>query len=450
MTGSVRTRFAPAPSGLLHLGNARTAVLNWLFSRREDGEFLLRFDDTDTARVDAAYIAKAERDLSWLGLEWHTRHLQSERSAIYAAAIERLKASGHLYPCYETADELAARRASLVRSGQPPVYDRAALRLTADERRSLESHGRQPHWRLKLGDGALAWDDLIRGPCSFEPAAIGDPVVVREDGTPLYILASVVDDVDLAITHVIRGEDHVANTPVQIALFGALQAAVPLFGHHSLIVDDAGQRLSKRAGAQALAGLRDDGLEPRAVLAWLARVGTADTVAADMGPAEMAATLDFARFSRAPVHVDHAALDHANRQILSALPYADARPRLESMGVSGGEAFWLAVRPNLSRLADARLWWRVVSDVMPPAPGVSPEDADYLAMAAGLLPETLDGGAFDAWTRAIGQQSGRQGRALYGPLRLALTGRKDGPELRLLLSFLGSQRARRRLLGETA
>jgi len=449
MSQSVTTRFAPSPSGLMHMGNARTAVINWLFASRAGGEFLLRFDDTDQARSDSSFTDAAERDLTWLGLDWGATYRQSDRTTVHAAAIDQLKAKDRLYPCYETADELAAKRTELARAGRPPVYDRAALSLTAGDRQALEGQGLRPHWRLRLDDGALAWDDLIRGPSRFDTAALGDPVLVREDGQPLYILASVADDIDLAVSHVIRGEDHVANTPIQIALLRALDAPIPAFGHHSLVVDDEGQRFSKRTGALSLASLRESGLEPEAVFAWLARVGTSDSIEPSLDRAALAATLDLARFSRSPIRYDRSALDHANRLVLASLPFAKVEERLIGLGVGGSEAFWLAVRENLSCLADARLWWGVVSDAVEPVVDGA-RDADYLMIAADLLPEFLDDHTWKEWTRAVAERTERKGRALYHPLRLALTGREDGPELRLLLSFLDPQRARRRLRGETA
>ena len=255
---SVSVRFAPSPTGLLHVGNIRLALVNWLYARKSGGSFLLRLDDTDDERSTPEFAAAIEADLTWLGLVWNDRLRQSDRLARYREAAESLKAAGRLYPCYETAEELGLKRKSLLARGLPPLYDRAALKLSDADRARLEAEGRRPHWRFRLESTPVAWEDLVRGPARFDGATLSDPVLVREDGRPLYTLSSVVDDIDTAISHVIRGEDHVANTAVQIQLIEALGGAVPAFAHLPLLTDAAGQGLSKRLGSLSIASLREE------------------------------------------------------------------------------------------------------------------------------------------------------------------------------------------------
>jgi glutamyl-tRNA synthetase len=436
-------RFAPSPTGRLHAGNIRTALLNWLFARRNGGGFTLRLDDTDTERSTEAFAIGIREDLEWLGLTWDRLVRQSDRIDRYVAAAERLKASGHLYACYETADELERRRKRQQARGKPPVYDRAALKLTAAEKASLETEGRKPHWRFHLGDGASAeWDDLIRGPQAIDLASLSDPVLVREDGTVLYTFASVVDDIDLTITHVIRGEDHVTNTAVQIALFRALGAPSPVFAHHSLLVGPDGHGLSKRLGSLSIAHFREDGLEAMALASYAATIGTSDPIEPFAGLDALAARSDISRISRAPARFDPAELEELNARLLHGLPFSAVEERLKILGIGASETFWLAVRGNLRRFADAIAWWRIIA--CPIAPVI--EDAPFCAEAARLLPlEPYGAETWGLWTDAVKAATGRKGRALFHPLRLALTGRETGPELKALLPLIGRARALERL-----
>jgi glutamyl-tRNA synthetase len=440
-------RFAPSPTGRLHVGNIRTALLNWLFARRTGGSFTLRLDDTDTERSTEAFTLGIREDLEWLGLTWDRLVRQSDRIDRYVAAAERLKASGHLYACYETADELERRRKRQQARGKPPVYDRAALKLSSAEQAKLEGEGRKPHWRFHLGEGrSVAWADLIRGEQAIELAALSDPVLVREDGTYLYTFASVVDDMDLAITHVIRGEDHVTNTAVQIALFEALRAAPPAFAHHSLLVGPDGQGLSKRLGSLSIAGLREDGLEAMALASYAATIGTSDPVEPFPDLGALASRFDLAKLSRAPARFDPAELEQMNARLLHSLPFAAVRERLSVLGIRADEAFWLAVRGNLVRLTDALSWWRIITRPITPVI----EDQPFCAEAARLLPEEPFGPeTWGRWTDALKSVTGHKGRALFHPLRLALTGRETGPELKALLPLIGRKRALERLTAST-
>ena len=443
---SVVTRFAPSPTGLLHVGNARTALVAWLFARKAEGRFLLRLDDTDTERCRPEFAEAIDRDMAWLGLEWDDRIRQSDRTARYDAAIDRLKAGGRLYPCYETPEELALKRKSLLSRGLPPIYDRAALALTDAERAELEGQGRRPHWRFKLDHRAIEWTDLVRGPVHFEGRDLSDPVLIREDGRPLYHIGSVVDDIDLAVTHVVRGEDHVANTAMHIQLIQALGGEPPEFAHLPLLADAAGKSLSKRLGSLSLATLREEeGLEPMAVASLLGRLGTSDPVEPLPDLAALVASFDFAKFARGTPKFDPEELKRLNARLLHEMPFDAVSGRFDGLGLKDiDRAFWEAVRPNLSRLADLRDWWQVAKGPIEP----SVEDPDFLAEAAALLPpEPWDQETFRTWTSAVKSATGRGGKALFRPLRLALTGREQGPELKALLPLIGRAATLERLVG---
>ena len=437
-------RFAPSPTGLLHVGNIRAALFNWLFARRHGGEFVLRLDDTDTQRSKPEYETAIEEDLTWLGLVWDRKERQSDRLSTYDAARDRLIGSGRLYPCYETPEELDFRRKRLLAQGRPPVYDRAALKLDAAQRAKLEAEGRRPHWRFKLAAEEVRWDDLVRGPQHVDEASQSDPVLVRADGSYLYSFTSVVDDIDMAITHVIRGEDHVTNTGAQIQMFQALGAAVPVFAHLPLLVDAAGGGLSKRTGSMSIGDLRARGIEALAIDALLARIGTADPVEPVTSLAALVATVDFGRVGRAAARFAEEELSHLSARTLHALPYADMRARL---GVDFGEALWLAIRGNLATLDDAKSWVEVVQGTITP----KIEDAAFLAEAAASLPpEPWDETTWKGWTLGLAASLGRKGKALFHPLRLALTARENGPEMARLLPLIGRTKAVARLSGQTA
>lgn len=443
----VKTRFAPSPTGRLHIGNIRPAVFNWLFARAQGGQFLLRFDDTDLERSKEEFVEGIREDLSWLGLDWDAEFRQSKRFDAYRSAAEALKQAGRLYPCYETPDELERRRKRQMARGLPPVYDRAALRLTADEKAALEAQGRKPHWRFLLEQRATVWDDLIRGHQEIDAASVSDPVLVREDGTPLYTFTSVVDDAEYAITHIIRGEDHVTNTAVQVQIFEAMGAQVPRFAHHNLLTGASGEALSKRLGSLSIRGLREEGLEPLAVMTHASLIGTSEALQPKTNLAELAALFDFGKVSRAPARFDPAELRALNAKLLQALPYAAVRDRLTVIGVGGGEAFWLAVRSNLAILSDAVQWWRVVEGPVEPVV----ENAEFMAEAlAQLPPEPWTAETWNVWTNALKAETGAKGRALFHPLRLALTGLDRGPELKELLPLIGRQKAIARLEGRAA
>ena len=434
-------RFAPSPTGLLHVGNARIALANALFARRSGGRFLLRLDDTDAARSRPEHERAIEQDLSWLGLHWDERFRQSDRLDRYQEAAERLKRAGRLYPCFESEEELRAKREQRIRRSQAPVYDRGMLKLTAEQRAAAEAGGKRPYWRFLLSGKTVGWNDLVLGRRQVKLPSVSDPVLIRADGTPLYTFTSVVDDIEAGVTELIRGEDHVTNTGVQIDLFAALGARAPGFAHLPLLVDTDGGKLSKRIDSLTLRGLRGDGVEPVALTGYLARLGTSDDPE-PLGLEALAATFDFARFSHSAARFDIRQLLALNRRALHALPFAAVAERLPP---GANEAFWLAVRGNLDLLGEARGWWDVVAGSIVP-PVVEGERAFYHAAGALLPPEPWDQGVWQSWTGALRDATGRKGKALYHPLRLALTGEEQGPELKELLPLMGRARAAERLL----
>ena len=439
---TVITRFAPSPTGQLHVGNLRTALQNWLFAKAHGGRFLLRIDDTDRARSEARFVEAICEDLAWLGLLPDAEYRQSERFDRYEARFAELVSAGRIYPAYETPEELELRRKVLLGRGLPPVYDRAALALDDAGRAALEAEGRRPHWRFRLDHAApIAWDDLVRGPQRFDPALLSDPVIRRADGSWLYLLPSVIDDIEMEVTTVARGEDHVSNTAVQLQMFEALGAAPPAFAHAALLTGSEG-KLSKRLGSLGVAHFREAGIEPQALVALLARLGTADPVEpfADMGP--LAASCDFARFGRAPARFDEAELAALTARVVHQLPFERVAGRVpEGMDA----AAWEAVRPNLSTVAEAQDWWRVIEGPVAP-PELDAGDRAYVAQAAQLA-GSIDWAAapWHALAGALKEATGRKGKPLFLPLRRALTGRDQGPDMAALLPLIGRDRAVARL-----
>ena len=434
---SVIVRFAPSPTGLIHIGNARTLMLNWLMRVKHGGKFILRFDDTDAARSKAEYKEAISADLAWLGVVPDVVEHQSRRFDIYAAAAEKLKASGRLYACYETAEELDRRRKRQMARGLPPVYDRASLAMPEEAKA-----GRVPHWRFLLSQKPVVWNDLIRGRQEIDTSSLSDPVLIREDGTWLYTLPSVVDDIELGVSHVIRGEDHVTNTAVQIEIFEALAGSSPLFAHHSLVTGADGQGLSKRLGSLSLQSMRESGLEPMAVACFTALMGSPEGVQEERGMEALAQVYDLEKLSRAPARFDEKDLDNLNARLLHQMEWEEVAGRLAAAGVRGGEPFWLAVRGNLERFSDVAVWDDVVNGEISPVI----EDAEFIRQAAALLPPApWDASTWSAWTGAIKQATGAKGKALFMPLRLALTGLAHGPELANLLPLIGREKALKRL-----
>ncbi len=445
---AVRVRFAPSPTGRLHVGNIYVALHNWLFARRAGGRFLLRLDDTDRERSTEEFATAISEDLSWLGLAWDELARQSERLKHYDAAAGALRAAHRLYPCYESAEELALKRKVQLGQGRPPIYDRAALNLGDADRARLATQGKRPHWRFKLEARRVEWMDLVRGPQHIEEASQSDPVLVREDGSYLYTLPSVVDDIELGISHVIRGNDHVTNTATQIQIFEALAAPVPGFAHLPLLVDPSGEGLSKRLGALSIGQLREEGLEPMAINSYLAYVGGGEPARPEAQLGALAGGHDLSRFGKSSPRFDPEELRHLNARLLHALPHEAALPHLKALGLGHVDAaLWEVARANVEKIEDVALWHRICRGEI----GPRIVDAELAAEAARMLPsEPWGAETWSQWTMALREATGKKGRDLFMPLRLALTAADHGPEMKLLLPLIGHDKARRRLLGERA
>jgi len=438
----MRVRFAPSPTGYLHVGNARIALANAFFAKRHKANFLLRIDDTDTERSRPEYEQGITQDLAWLGIAWDETFSQSTRLALYDAAADRLRASGRLYPCFESEEELRFKRDTRLKRGLAPVYDRAMLKLTPEQRIQAEANGKTPYWRFRLSDATVEWNDLVLGRRGVKLPSVSDPVLIRADGSYLYTFTSVVDDIEGGVSHIIRGEDHVTNTGVQLDIFSALNSN-PLkltFAHLPLLVDADGGKLSKRLEGLSLRALRQDGMEPAAIVGYLARLGTSDSP--EVATLDhLADSYDLSRVSRSPARFDVRQLLSLNRRVLHAADFGSVQARLP--GAATPE-FWEAVRGNLDLLGEARHWWAVVSDhIMAP---VLDGEAAFIGQALeSLPPEPWDGQTWSHWTAALKQLTSRKGRALFMPLRLALTGEDHGPELAALLPLIGRERAVARL-----
>lgn len=432
---SVVTRFAPSPTGRLHVGNIRTALHNFLFARKNGGQFILRIDDTDRERSTVEFDQAIREDLAWLGLGADETVRQSERFDLYEREFGRLKDAGRVYACYETPEELELRRKVLLGRGLPPVYERKAADAPVPE-------GRAPHWRFRLDhDAPILWNDLIRGEQRFDPKLLSDPVVRREDGSWLYLLPSVIDDVDLGITHIVRGEDHVSNSATQIQMFESLGAKPPQFAHEALLVAAEG-KLSKRLGSYGAENLRQEGIEPMALLSVLARIGTSQPVEPAATIDELSAGFDFAHFGRAPAHFDPHDVELINARLLHQLPYSAVGNRLPSEAT---DEDWLLLRPNLERLSDFAGWFEVLHGEVDP-PELSHEERLFVKDAATTA-EKLEwsGEAWRDLTNELKSSTGKKGRELFHPLRFALTGRESGPEMAGIVARMGKERAVRRL-----
>lgn len=426
-------RYAPSPTGKLHLGNARPAMLNWLFALKTGGSYVLRLDDTDSARSTAEFADGIQADLAWLGIVPALKVRQSDRTKLYDDARSKLMAAGRLYAAYETEDELEIKRGRARLLGRPPIYDRAALALSDEQKREYEAGGRKPHWRFRLEGKPVQFHDLIKGPQTVNTASMSDPVLIRGDGSYLYTLPSVVDDIDLGITHVIRGEDHVSNTGTQIEIFEALGGKVPEFAHHNLLTGAEGEGLSKRIGSLSLNELREDGFESLAVATMAVLTGTSLPLEPYADLRALSERLDLSMISHGPARYDPAELESLNARLLHEMSYEVARPRLPP--AVNGRA-WDILRANLRRFSDVEVWAEVLAGTV--AHTAAAEDREFLAEARELLPpEPWDETTWAAWSVALKAKSGRKGRALFHPLRLALTGREDGPELKSLLPLLG-------------
>lgn len=439
-------RFAPSPTGRIHIGNARTALYNWLFAKQHGGQFILRFDDTDKARSKDEFADGILTDLAWLGIEPARIERQSARFAEYDVVTEELKAKGLLYPCYESAEELERKRSRRRARGLPPIYDRSALMLSQEEKDALEAEGRKPHWRFLLPNykddvaaierTEIHWDDLFIGPQTVDLGSMSDPVLVREDGSWLYTLPSIIDDAAFGVTHVIRGGDHITNTGAQIAIFKALGFKPPAFGHHNLLTGSEGEGLSKRLGSLSLEGLRETGFEAMSVASLASLIGTSDAVEPIAEMQGLAKMFDPHKVSKSPARFDVAELESLNAKLLHALPFEAVADRLTVPDSVDGALFWAAVQGNLQKLSDAEGWAQIVASGAEPL--IDDEDRDMVNQAIALLPtEPWSQATWMEWANAVKAETGRKGKGLFMPLRKAVTGSASGPEMSKLLPLIG-------------
>ncbi|PIZ33145.1 MAG: glutamate--tRNA ligase [Alphaproteobacteria bacterium CG_4_10_14_0_8_um_filter_37_21] len=436
---SVRVRFAPSPTGYLHIGNARAALINWLFAKKNNGLFILRQDDTDLKRSEQRYADAIIEDLKWLGLEHAVFFKQSDRFDRYHEVVRTLTESGRLYPCYETPEELDYKRKMLLSQKKPPVYDRAGLRLTQEQIREYEAAGRKPHWRFKLNPGKIEWEDLIRGAVSFDTADISDPVLIRADGSFLYTITSVIDDFDYKITHIVRGEDHVTNTATQVQLLEAINNDKPFsiqFAHTTLLMDADGQPLSKRIGSLSLRGLRANGINPMAINAHLARLGTSLPVEPQLKLQDLVEKFDFKYFSRTAPKFNEDDLKLLNHKLFHMMPYEQVKPYIEKLEcLKIKEAEWGVLHDNIESLDDLKRWETILYGTLTPSKS---NDAAYIKLCFDVLPQgTITESTWAEWTKKIKELSGKKGKELFMPLRQALTGMDHGPEMKKLIVLMG-------------
>ncbi|WP_208431414.1 glutamate--tRNA ligase [Bartonella doshiae] len=453
----VKVRFAPSPTGYIHIGNIRIALFNWLYAQACKGEFILRYDDTDVERSKQEYIDAIAVDLEWLGIQPDSIYYQSKRFNRYDEVAEILKQRGLLYPCYETAEELERRRKIQLSRKLPPIYNRAALKLTAEEKKNFESQGRKPHWRFLLPNfesdplqtkrTEVCWNDAIKGKQTIDLASLSDPVLIREDGSYLYTLPSVVDDVDMAITHIIRGDDHITNTGAQIALFKALNAELPVFGHTNLLATVLGKGLSKRNNDLSIRSLREEGFESIAVQCLAVLIGTSQNVHPYPNQVALLEHFNLQDTSRSVAKFDIADLLALNSHLVHELTYEEVKMRLKKLSIEGDKAeyFWNAIRSNINKVNDAVLWWKIIHDEQN-FDTVALEDRAFVQQSLDFLPEgALNEESWQVWTAALKEKTGRKGKALFMPLRQALTGMDHGPEMGKLLQLLGREKVIKRL-----
>ena len=429
----VITRFAPSPTGKLHIGNVRTALINWLYAKKHDGEFILRMDDTDLVRSRKEYQIAIEEDLKWLGLNWNTTFNQLGRADKYDATKLELIKKNRLYPCYETPEELDIKRKFQLSSGKPPMYDRTALKLSEAQIATYKQQGRKPHYRFLINDADIVWQDMIKGEIKYHGSKLSDPVIIRADGSMTYMLCSTIDDIDYNISHVIRGEDHVSNTAIQIQMFEALGAKHPSFGHLSLVKSKE-DKISKREGGYDVATIREEqNIEAMAINSFLALIGTSNPVNISKNLDELVEKFDITTYSKSPTTYMPEELEHLNHKLVITLEFNDIKAYLQKNDLNKvDENFWLAIRPNLQKLSEIKEWWQICH-----APTkVQGLDQALLEIAANTLPERINESTWSDWTKIVSQNSGKKGKDLYMPLRLALTGKTSGPELKTILPLL--------------
>ena len=438
---NIKVRFAPSPTGWIHIGNVRTALFNYLWTKKMGGTMLLRIDDTDVVRSKKEYEDGIYDALNWLGIKWDEEARQSERVARYDEVVEQLKKDGRIYACYDTPEELEFKRKRLMAKGLPPIYDRQALKYTPEDIKRFEEEGRKPHYRFKLVDSEIVWDDAVRGVCKYDATKLSDPIIIREDGSYLYHLPSVIDDVDFGITHIVRGEDHATNTATQIQMFEALGGAVPTFAHLPLLTGKEG-KLSKRLGSLGIRELRDEGVEAMAISSFLAKLGTSEDIRPFYSLDELAQTLDFNKIGRSQPKFDEEELKKFNTKLVHGMPYENLN---NNHGVS--KEFWENVKGNLEIARDVLLWDNICNKEIEPVI----EDKEFTLDASDLLPKgEFNVDTFGAWMNDVKAKTGRKGKDLFHPIRMALTAEANGPELKTLLPLIGYEKAYNRLRGNKA
>ena len=434
---TVITRFAPSPTGLLHLGNIRTALINWLYARTHNGKFILRIDDTDQERSKDEYISKIKYDLEWLGIDYDDTFNQSSRFERYREQFEKLKADGRIYPCYETPEELERKRKLQMASGGKQVYDRSSLSLTDEEKRAYEDDGRKPHWRFLLQTERLKWNDLLKGELDIDLTSLSDPVLFREDGVPLYTFSSAVDDIDYNITNVIRGDDHTSNTAVQIEIINAIDKNRITFAHHALLKASSGDKLSKRDNVISIDSFRKSNLEPLAILSLLATIGTSQSIELKDSINQIISEFKLETISTSPGRIEIDVLNALNKKQVQKLNFDEVSERLKNIDEKIDEKFWNTIRSNLETVEGVKQW----SDIVFDSKLIEAEDKEYIKSAMELIPDDpWDENTWELWTSAIKEKTGRKGKELFLPLREAFTGMSHGPEMKLLIQLIGREK----------
>ncbi len=432
-------RFAPSPTGYLHVGNIRAAIINYLYAVKTGGNFILRFDDTDIERTRDQYGEMILKDMVWLGLKYNQFIRQSDRLELYEQAKNHLIKSGRLYECYESQTELNLQRKAAIASGQAPIYNRASLNLTNEQKKNYQDQGIRPYYRFLLEDKIVAWDDKVKGRIAYEGRHFSDPVVIRENNVPTYTFCSVIDDFDLKITDIIRGEDHLTNTAIQIQIFEALKdlypdSSIPDFAHLALIkAKDA--KISKREGGFDIKSLREDGLEPLAIINLLAQIGTSEALKIYDHIDKLAKDFDFSKFSKSATNYDLGELENINQKLLAVTDFEQIKSKLAALNPKIDHFFWQALRSNITFLGEIKDWWDICKQ--PFHFEHQKEDIEFLHLAASLLPEdTLNQDCWNIWLDLIKSKTNRKGKDLFMPLRLALTGQTHGPELKILVNLI--------------
>jgi len=437
-----KVRFAPSPTGYLHIGNFRTALINFLFAKNKNGHFMLRIDDTDDERSLKKYEDAIKEDLSWVGINWDSLEKQSSRLSYYDQALQKLLDKKRAYPCFETAEELSLKRKKQLSSGKPPIYDRSALNLSDSDIADFKAKGRSPHYRFLLDHKDVNWNDLVKGASQYNMSNLSDPVIIREDGRVIYTLASVVDDIDFEVTDILRGEDHMTNSAAQIQLFEALESSPPNLGHLSLLTDISGAGLSKRMGSISLRDLKDEGFQPMAISSLLSKVGTSDAVEIFRDINQIISDFDISKFGKSKPKFDKNELRGLNSKFFKMLDFSDISNQLKNFNFKISSDFWELVKGNIENLEELELWWNIIYGNIEP----KYNDENFLNTALETLPEgNFDKNTWTNWTSILMEETGRKGKELYNPLRMCLTGQNKGPEMATLVFLMGKEKVLERL-----